>query len=227
MRFSIIIPTYNEQENIGKLLDFLGSICKKSEVEIIVVDGASSDSTQAIVKGYNVEFILSETGRGIQLYNGANKSNGEVMYFLHADTIPPENFLEEIQKAIDQGYESGCFQLNFDPASSLLSFYQFFTRYRSLIFRGGDQSLFIKKSLYYKLGGFNPSLMIMEDIDIIKRLLKQSNFVVLKSKVKSSSKKYLEKGAVKLQLVYAIIHLLFALGVDNKAINKFYKKQVL
>jgi rSAM/selenodomain-associated transferase 2 len=227
MKISIIIPTYNEEKNIINLLVNLKSQLKTyPKSEILIIDGGSSDRTLNLVKEIGITAYSCQKGRGEQLHLGATNSTGDVLYFLHADSIPPKNFLSIIESEVTSGSEVGCFQLIFSPTNRILKFYEYFVRFPLIVFRGGDQSLFITKNLYKKVGGFNSSFKLMEDIDFIKRVVKESKFKILKEKVMTSSQKYKTNGTVKLQFLFAIMHFFFFIGLSNKQIKKFYDKIV-
>ena len=137
-----------------------------TEVEIIVSD-ASDDKTPSILSGFPVTLCTSSRGRSIQMNLGARYAKGEILYFLHADTTPPVTFIEDIRQAVGSAKEAGCFRMHFDDDHPLMNLFGWFTRLPLMICRGGDQSLFIKKSLFEKIGGFNESLLIMEDYDSV------------------------------------------------------------
>ena len=103
MNLSIIIPTYNEEKNIA---DILSSLCKatekRSDLEIIISD-ASDDGTQRIASDFHVTTFSSPKGRAVKMNRGAERATGEMLYFLHADTLPPPGFIDTILSAKQSG----------------------------------------------------------------------------------------------------------------------------
>ena len=221
---SIIIPAYNEQDSISGLIGFLKKYSDLSSVEIIVSDGGSGDETQELAKKAGAKVVESPTkGRGAQMNYGAAKASGDILYFLHADTYPPETFCKDIETACSKGYEAGCYQLSFDDSHPLLRCYSWFTRFDIDYFRFGDQSLFIERSLFEKIDGFKEELIVMEDQDIVRRIKKKTRFKILSKSVTTSARKYREVGIAKLQLIFAIILVRFYLGTPQEKLVRFYK----
>ena len=225
---SIIIPVLNEEKIIDKLLQHLEAVCLNfNKTEIIIVDGGSIDSTVPIVRKSKAKLLFSEKGRAKQLNTGAKNAKGKVFYFLHADTYPPKNYDELIKIAIKQGFESGCFRMQFDSKNPFLRFFGFLTRFNFLICRGGDQSLFVTKSLFEKTEGFNENYIIYEDVEFIGRLFELSKFKVLSKKVITSARKYRQKGWLKLQYHFGIIHLKNFMGKGPEELHKYYQQNVV
>ncbi|MEO6819726.1 MAG: glycosyltransferase, partial [Ginsengibacter sp.] len=117
---SIIIPTFNEEKNIEKLVSYLKEHGEDLISDIIVSDGGSSDLTisEAARAGASV-FTSPQKGRAAQMNFGASLSKGTILYFVHADTFPPLNFADDILKAIAKGYDFGRFRTRFDSSSFL------------------------------------------------------------------------------------------------------------
>lgn len=227
MKISIIIPTYNEMGNIQNLLKYLKSeLHNYPDCEVLVIDGESDDDTLGKTKELGFKVYQTTKGRGNQLHYGAQFASGDVLYFLHADSIPPKNFMKIINSKVKAGVEAGCFLLSFYPSNRVLRFYESFVRYRFIVCRGGDQSLFITNKLYEKIGGFNSQLKIMEDIDFIKRLNKFSKLEILQERIMTSSTKYQKNGMIRLQLLFSMLHLLFWLGASSNILLYFYNKTV-
>jgi len=224
---SVIIPAYNEEKSLPNLVSHILTVTSNREIEIIISDGGSSDRTVELVSELGVLVVKSpKKGRASQMNYGATIAKGDVLYFLHADTKPPDTFIDDIIGSIKIGYQSGCFQLAFDRNHPLLNFYAWFTKFDIDFFRFGDQSLFIKKALFKKLGGFDENLIVMEDQMFVKRIKRQADFEILKSEIVTSSRKYKEVGIIKLQLVFTVILVLFYLGVSQKSLIKLYKRTI-
>ncbi len=220
---SIVIPTLNEDASIVDLLKYLKEKSGDQEYEIIVSDGGSTDRTVALVVQENVRVIQSDKGRAKQMNAGAEVAKGNILYFLHADTFPPPNFIQEIEEAYSKKTLAGCFRLQFDNSTPLLRFYAWFTKFDIDLFRFGDQSLFVDSQIFKKVGGFDEELIVMEDQELVKTLKKQVGFKVLKNRVTTSSRKYFQVGVIKLQIVFAIILIMYYLGVSQEKLVKFYK----
>lgn len=219
MKVSIIIPTLNEEEHLPKLLSVLMKERARIQ-EIIVVDASSEDQTVAIAQQADVILIQSDIRRrAFQLSLGGSIATGDILYFIHADTIPPQGFIDEIISSIKGGTTGGCFRLKFDPSSRFLRFFEVFVGIPWLVCRGGDQSLFISHEAYKTIGGFNGDLPIMEDIDIIKKIAKLGVFSILQKRVKTSSRRYIKYGEWKLQWAFAIVHLLYWLKLEPTKIK--------
>ncbi|HSI90358.1 MAG TPA: TIGR04283 family arsenosugar biosynthesis glycosyltransferase, partial [Adhaeribacter sp.] len=213
MKLSIIIPAYNEAAGIAKLIGYLQHQLANLPHEILVADGQSTDGTAAVAKAAGATVILCpEKGRARQMNFGADAATGEMLYFLHADTFPPENFADHILKAAAEGVACGCFRLSFDLDHWFLDLNSWFTRFNVKYFRWGDQSLFVRREIFWAEGGFRNDLKIMEDQEMMMRLLQMYNFKVLPFAVRTSARKYQENGVVKLQLIFTMLQTLYHFG---------------
>ncbi|XLS28706.1 TIGR04283 family arsenosugar biosynthesis glycosyltransferase [Flavobacteriaceae bacterium M23B6Z8] len=228
MKISIIIPVLNEADNLSKLIPHLheNSLSKNIE-EIIVSDGGSVDNSKEVIKKeQNVRFIIGPKGRALQMNKGARLAKGDILYFLHADSFPPAQFDKKILQAVSKKQEAGCFRLKFDDKHLLLRVSQWFTRWNFSICRGGDQSLFITKSLFEEMGGFNEDYTIYEDNEFTNRLYKKSSFIVLPEYVLTSARKYRNIGVFKLQYHFAVIHLKKIFGASPETLYSYYRKHI-
>lgn len=226
---SIIIPVLNEEEHIGKLLAYLKkqTSSKNHIEEILIVDGGSLDNTLNIATKHGATIFSSAKGRAKQMNFGAKKATGDILYFLHADTLPPKNFDAYISKAVSEGKEAGCFRMRFDSNSLILKLFAWFTKMNYTICRGGDQSLFISQELFFKTNGFNEDYIIYEDNEFIGRLYKITQFKVLSQRVRTSARKYEENGLLRLQYHFSIIHLKKLFGAPPSALYDYYKRKVV
>lgn len=227
-KISIIIPIYNELETIDKLLLHIEKNASKSiPIEIIVVDGGSTDNSQKKVAEHkNVILITAEKGRAKQLNAGAKIATGEVLYFLHCDSFPPKDFDRFIMDQVQKGNKAGCFRMKFDYHHPVLAVSQWFTRINHLSCRGGDQSLFVTKALFNEINGFNEEFIIYEDNEIISRLYNKKQFVVIPENLITSARRYRENGVWRLQYHFAVIHLKRRLGHSAESMLDYYKKTI-
>lgn len=225
---SIIIPTYNEAVTIRKTIKRLQQYDTDGLIkEIIISDGGSTDDTIVIAKMMGVKTVMSpRKGRAAQMNYGAASATETIVYFLHADTIPPENFIKDICFAIKQGYVSGSYRLSFDYNHWFLNSNCWFTRFNVNAVRFGDQSLFVQKEVFKKAGGFREDLLLMEDQEIIHRLKKQGKFIVLNGQVITSARKYLATGIYKMQFIFYTIWLLYYLGFSQQYLLGVYRKLI-
>ena len=224
---SIIIPVFNEEAAIAELLTFLSRCKGIDNAEIVVVDGGSTDTTAKVVNSFGVKFFESpQKGRASQMNYGASQAKYEILYFLHSDTFPPKNFIEQIKRGVNKGYQSGCFRLSFGISHPVLQFYSWFTRFDVDFFRFGDQSLFTERELFERAGGFDEKLLVMEDQEIVKALKRQGKFKILKDSVITSARKYQKVGVIKLQVIFLMIVILYYLGVNQITIVHFYRESI-
>ncbi|UKM65209.1 TIGR04283 family arsenosugar biosynthesis glycosyltransferase [Flavobacteriaceae bacterium GSB9] len=227
-KISIVIPILNEAEFITKLLRHLIDNTNPRNIsEIIVVDGGSTDGSQKLVSNFgNIILLNSEKGRAKQMNFGVKQVTGNVLYFLHADSVPPKHFDQLILNEIQRGNEAGCFRMQFNSNHWWLKLASWFTQYNWRTCRGGDQSLFITKTLFDAVGGFNEDYKIYEDNILINQLYDRNQFVVINKKLQTSARMYQKHGIWKLQFHYWAIYLKKWLGADANALFRYYKKHI-
>lgn len=230
MRISLIIPVIDEAKNLRHTLPLLHTRSTSDGIkEIIVVDGGSTDNSIQVAQEFGARVIRANRGRARQMNAGAVAATGEILYFLHADTLPPEGFDRAILKACGfttESFAAGCFRMRFDWNHSVLNFFAWWTRIDHPVCRGGDQSLFVPKSWFTSLGGYNEDYRIYEDNEFIRRLGKAYPFIILKSTVVTSARKYRELGVWRLQYHFARIHLLFYSGKSPERLFAYYTKNI-
>ncbi len=228
---SIIIPVLNEENSIVSLLDHLNlNASSARDCEIFVVDGGSTDHTRKIVSSYIVDkpaislkLVNSPKGRAKQLHEGSLNAAGDIFYFLHADSYPPKNFDEHIRKAVKSGNPAGCFRMKFDSSHLWLKMIGWWTRFNWKASRGGDQSQYITKDLYEEIGGYDTNLPIYEDYDIINKLYELNKYHVIPKWLKTSDRRYREKGVMRLQWYYLQIYYKKYRGATIDEILTFYR----
>jgi rSAM/selenodomain-associated transferase 2 len=225
--FSIIIPTYNEADQVAKTISIVHAANGKHEAEIIVVDGGSTDDTISFAEQCGATVVRSERkGRAAQMNKGASVAKHNILYFLHADSIPPNDFTTQILRAYKEGAKSGCFRLQFDYDHWFLKANAWFTRFNVNAVRFGDHSLFVNKDVFEKSGGFREDLVMMEDQEIIHRLKKHSRFKVLNDVVTTSARKYLDNGVFRMQGIFFRIWAMYYLGYSQEQMLNVHKRLI-
>jgi rSAM/selenodomain-associated transferase 2 len=224
---SIIIPTYNEADQIASTIREILAANNGHAIEIVVVDGGSTDGTQDIANRYNAVTLSSDRkGRAAQMNKGVSVANGDLLYFLHADSTPPANFTDHILKAHNNGAVSGCFRLAFDHQHWFLKANCWFTRFDVNAVRFGDQSLFVTKDVFYRCGGFREDLLMMEDQEIIHRIKKHGKFRVMNAAVTTSARKYRDNGIYRMQAIFYRIWLLYYLGYSQEYLLQLHRRLI-
>lgn len=221
---SIIVPTLNEATNIGKLIPYLQNCSIGYNVEIIIADGGSTDNTVALAIQLCVQVITTGKGRALQMNTGAANAKGAILYFIHADSIPPTSFCSDILAAINTGYNIGRYQTRFAGNKWILKLNAFFTRFDWLMCYGGDQTLFIEKILFNKLNGYNESMLIMEEYDLVKRAKQFTKYKIFSKATIVSTRKYEKNSWYKVQRANYKTVKLFKKSTPQKELMAQYKE---
>ena len=222
MKVSIIIPTYNEETTIERLLETLEPL--KGRCEILFVDGGSTDRTLKLLNG-EYPVISSEKGRAKQMNRGAMASHGEVLFFLHCDSEVPANALEEIERVM-QNHRAGCFGIAFHS----YNFFMFTCRVisnhrvkdRKVMF--GDQGIFVERELFMEAGMF-PDMPILEDYQFSITLKEKGiRLGMTRSRIYTSDRRFQGNTLEKLKLMWLMNRLraMYRDGVPVEEIARLY-----
>ena len=198
-KVSIIIPTYNEANNLPSLLSDLSIIHK--EGEIIIIDCDSKDKTVDIANIYGARIFKSkERNRGLQFDIGAKNAKGNWFIFLHADSRLNKDWFTKIKKIFeDNEFYIYAFKFKVNNKKIIYRFLEILVNLRSFFLRTpyGDQGLIIQKENYFKNNGFS-SIPLMEDLDFLKRLNRKKYLKILNFPIHTSPRKW-EKTNIFLQ----------------------------
>lgn len=218
---SIVIPTFNEEISLGQTLESLKIFGEN--IEIIVVDGGSADATISVAEKYGVKILHSPRGRGTQLQIGGNAASGDVMWFLHADTIPSKDCVRQMTNALkNTNVAGGNFTIRFDGDETAAKFLTWlYPNLRKINLIYGDSAIFVRREIYEKVGGYE-SYPIFEDLDFVRKLSKEGEIITLPGSVTTSSRRFADGKFIFTFLRWTILQMLFWLGVSPHKLVKIY-----
>ncbi|TYP77256.1 TIGR04283 family arsenosugar biosynthesis glycosyltransferase [Aquimarina intermedia] len=236
---SIIVPVFNEENTIKVLLKHLDQVSGTQIHELLLIDGGSTDDTLKKVNDYDrrriaqkigafpIKVFRSNKGRAVQMNFGARKAEADILYFLHADSLPPKHFDEAIVTYVKDNKRAGCFRMKFDHKHWWLGLMAWFTKINHRACRGGDQSLFVCKKVFQEIGGYDERYIVFEDNHFIGKLYDQKMFSVIPSWIVTSSRRYREHGVWRLQYYFLIIYIKRWFGASGEELCAYYKKKVV
>ncbi len=221
MKVSVIIPVYNEEKTIEGLLQTLRPV--KEKTEILFVDGGSTDRTLSLIpEEYRV--LHGVKGRARQMNYGAQKSSGDVLFFLHCDSELPKDAIEQIE-AVMRKYRVGCFGIAFHSKNIWMKCCQIISNHRikdrKIMF--GDQGIFIRRNLFFDLGGF-PELPIMEDYQFSLTLKELGVKIgIAKKRIYTSDRRFVKGGRLRIMWKMNRLRAMYRRGVDIEKIADLYR----
>ena len=221
-KVSIIVPTFNEADNIVATLQPLQSLRQQGH-EIIIADGGSDDATIKLARPLADHIIDSAKGRARQMNSGAQQAGGDALLFLHADTLLPSRAVELIQQGL-QTKQWGRFDVQLTGRQPVLRVIELMMNWRSGItgIATGDQAIFIKRELFNNIGGY-ADIAIMEDIAISKTLRRHSRPACIKAKLTTSSRRWEQYGILKTVILMWRLRLAYFCGAKPEQLARLYR----
>jgi rSAM/selenodomain-associated transferase 2 len=221
------MPVLNESANLQRAID---STQPSDNIEVIVVDGGSSDDTCQVAAACGVKVIASPAGRSQQMNLGAAAATGEILLFLHGDSRLPLGFDRLIRQtmSVDQPPIAGAFWLGIEAPQRSLRWVERGVQWRSQVCQMpyGDQGIFLQAKIFEELGGF-PDLPIMEDFELIRRLRKRGKILIISQSVMTSARRWLQKGILKTTLINQLMVLGYLVGVSPERLLELYRRKKL
>jgi rSAM/selenodomain-associated transferase 2 len=221
---SIIVPVLNEADRIEAFLCSLRNL--DANLEIIVVDGGSSDGTWSLAEPLADRVISARRGRGSQMNAGAAVAHGGVLWFMHADLEAPSNAIGQIQKALtNPRMVGGCFRLCFPRRELIYRVSDSLGNFGVNVFGFslGDHGIFCRRTVFRQVGGY-PEVPILEDAEIYRRLRGAGRMAQLREEVISDPRAFEAHGRYRTTAVYFSILALYVLGVPIRILNRIYRR---
>ena len=228
LRLSVVVPAWNDQANLVRLLPSLVRL--EGLHEVIVVDATGDAATEEFAGNAGAIYLrAAEPNRGAQMNLGAESASGDVFIFHHADTILKAEHVAAIMAALrDPSVIGGAFYRKFDGRHPRLLWLEKVARY--LTRRGGtffgDQSVFVRRETFTALGGFVP-IPLMEDMEFSRRLRRSGPVVVLDPPLESSSRRHLRRGTWRTSIQNGLFIVLYRCGCSPHRLHRWYYRQRL
>jgi rSAM/selenodomain-associated transferase 2 len=227
MKISVIIPVLHEGERINEVLDSIKSATSDVPYETIVVDGDSSGDTIAHISDPSVITMTAPRGRALQMNASAERACGDILLFLHADTLLPSKAFPKIVAALsDKRFIGGAFDLEIQNHRWIFRAIGRAASWKHRLTRVpyGDQAIFMHKSYFKNIGGY-AAIPLMEDVELMRRVKRQDGrIIILPDTVKTSSRKWENDGVFYTIMRNWIIQALYILGVSADRLVKYYYK---
>lgn len=223
-KLAIVIPTLNEAHS---LLEILRMLNQQAGIEVIVSDGGSEDETLAVARGKKAIALSCDRGRARQMNAGARLASADLLLFLHADTRLPANFLATVEEVLARSnVVAGAFRLGIDGTEAGLRIVESGVNWRSHLLQlpYGDQALFLRKELFWQLGGF-PDLPLMEDFELVRRLRRLGRIAIAPAAVSTSARRWQKLGVLKATVINQMAIAAYLIGVSPDRIADWYRRQ--
>ena len=225
MMISVIIPVIKEAEQISDTLQALQSDASGVPYEVIVIDGDPAGDTIARISDESIVRLIAPRGRAIQMNEGAARASGDILLFLHADTILPKNAFSKIAAALADGrYVGGAFDLGIANARLIfrLTGWCASLKHRLTRIPYGDQAIFLRRAYFESLGGYT-AIPLMEDVEIMKRIKRRGDrIVIVPDTVTTSSRKWEKDGVLYTIFRNWALQALYLFGVPADKLVKYY-----
>jgi len=220
-RISIIVPCLNEAEFISAALET--TTLAGGRAEVIVVDGGSSDGTLEIVRQSSAQLIQCPVrSRAAQMNLGAQQAKGDILLFLHADTLLPDGFEEEVLQACsDEHVVGGAFYLRFDHGHWMFGVMSALTRLNIKWITVGDHAMFFTRKVFDDLGGY-PEIPLLEDLELQLRARRRGKMVRVQTPVTTSARRFLRNGVLRQMMKDACILVSYYLGRSPQQLAEVY-----
>jgi len=220
---SVIIPVLNDAGLLRTLLECLEG--EPGTLEIIVVDGGSSDLTSEIKDRFPfVQWTVSAPGRGRQMNAGARLAGGEVLLFLHGDTYAPRGAIAELPAILaSRSADFGAFRICFEPPVWLPQLLARATRLASPWCCFGDQGIFARREFFFATGGF-PEIPLLEDVHWVRAAGKLGRMVRSRHAVISSARRFEKVGTIRQSWRNLSILIRDLFGQDPAQLARLYDK---
>ncbi len=229
IKISIIVPVYNEEQLINPLLSHLVSITSQIKSEIIISDGHKEATTLDTIDNrylstHKIKTITAPLNRGNQMNKAAETASGEILLFLHADTLISQTAFENIPILLDEK-RAGAFRLGIDSKKLRYRIIEKLINIRTKLTKNpyGDQAFFIKRDYFYKMNGFF-KFPVMEDIDLMRRIKKDGETILISGhKVITSCRRWEKEGFFKCTFRNWLILVMYYCGEHPDRLIKYYK----
>ncbi len=223
---SIIIPVLNEERRINPAIQQIEAQRFDGKYEIIVVDGHTNATTLAKIEKKGIIKAVSIPGRGVQLNTGADKASGDILLFLHCDTMLPAGALNAIKQAMqNSSIQAGAFDLAIDGKNPVYRMIEKTASLRSRLTKipYGDQAIFIRNKFFFDIGQYTP-IPIMEDVDLMQKVKKNRGRIrILDLCTITSARRWQKEGVLYTTLRNWILIFLYLIGVKPGKLIKFYR----
>ena len=219
-RLSVIIPALNEADWIAHSVARARS---EPDAQVLVVDGGSDDDTVALARAAGADVLDAPRGRARQMNHGAWAATGEVLLFLHADTLLPPDYGQVIQRTLTPPEVSaGAFRLRLTPRGPGLRFVERAANWRArrLGLPYGDQALFMRAQTFREIGGY-ADLPVMEDYELVRRLGRRGRVVLADAAVTTSTRRWRRHGVWRTVLAHQAIIAGYHLGVPPQRLARW------
>jgi rSAM/selenodomain-associated transferase 2 len=222
-RISIVLPALQEAAGIKGALRALEPLRRQGH-EVIVVDGGSTDGTETVARADADAVLMSERGRARQMNTGAQHATGEVLLFLHADTVLPTNAAQAIGAAMSAGARWGRFDVRIAGRSAWFPVIAAAMNLRSRLtgIATGDQAIFVQRDWFLSQGGY-AEIPLMEDIELTRRLRRLANPACLRELVLTSGRRWERGGVWRTILLMWWLRARYALGAAPEDLARAYR----
>ena len=221
---TVVIPAFNEEDHIHRSI--LGATDR--DVEVVVADGGSTDRTVSQAESLDARVIHCPLDRARQQNFGTTVAKGENLLFLHADTLLPEGYVTQVfETLMAPGTVLGAFRFKTDFCHPLMRVVEWVTHLRSRYLRlpYGDQAIFMKKSVFERVGGF-PMVPIGEDLLLVRHLIKHENarvFLATGAAI-TSGRRWKTYGPLKTTWMNQLMLAGMAMGISPQTLSRLYRR---
>jgi len=228
MKISVIIPVLHEGDRIHEMIGSIKSASADVPYETIVVDGDLSGGTIAHISDHSVTTMTAPKGRALQMNAGAARACGDILLFLHADTLLPQNALPKIIAALsDSDFVGGAFDLEIQNRRWIFRAIGRAASCKHRLTRVpyGDQAIFILRSYFKNICGY-AAIPLMEDVELMRRVKRQGGrIIILPEAVATSSRKWETEGILFTIVRNWVIQTLYLFGMPAEKLVKYYYKE--